>query len=159
VTAAAVARSRRVPQPAPSARALVEQRLEPGEPIEAFLRVAWAGPAANVGVADAIGIANVATLGTASVALTGLQRTVAIALTDRRVFFVRDAARAGVRIEEREAVRVLEYDTAGSSIRLWLNLGGHQLGFRIPTTLRTAADAFVQALGGAPPSLTRTDPL
>jgi len=75
------------------------------------------------------------------------------------VFFLRDATRAGVRIEERNAVRVLEYDTVGSSIRLWLNLDGHQIGFLVPKALRNAADAFVQALGGAPPSLTRTDPL
>ena len=158
MTESALARQQRVPQPAPSARELVEQCLELGEPIEAFLRVASTGPAAHMGVGNAVGIANVATLGTASVAVTGLQRTVAIALTDRRVFFVRDATRAGVRIEERKAVRVLEYDTAGSSIRLWLNVDGHQLGFRIPRTLRTVADALVQALGGAPPSLTRPDP-
>ncbi|HEX3455066.1 MAG TPA: hypothetical protein VHS03_10595, partial [Gaiellaceae bacterium] len=127
-----MARSKRVPPPAPSARDLVEQCLEPGEPIEVVLRVASTGPAANVDVANAVGIANVATLGTAAVAVSGLQRTIAIALTDRRVFFVRDATRAGVRIEERSAVRVLEYDTAGASILVWLNVDGHQLGVRIP---------------------------
>ena len=158
MTVTALARRKRVPPPAPTARQLVEQRLEPGEPIEALLRVAWTGPAASTAVGNAVGIANVATLGTASPALTGLRRTVAIALTDRRVFFVRDASRAGVRIEDRKAVRVLEYDTTGASIRMWLNADGHQLGFRVPTTLRTAADALVAALGGAPPSLTPTDP-
>ncbi|HEY7107419.1 MAG TPA: hypothetical protein VH986_13505 [Acidimicrobiia bacterium] len=141
-------------QPPPSARELVETRLEPGEPIEAFVRVSATGLASEPSVATAVGVAAVGTLGTSLVALHFLQSSVALAVTDRRVFFVRDASRTGVRIEPKKAVRVLEYGRAGTSLRLWLNVDGHQVAYRIPVSLRAATDAFVHALGGAPPART-----
>jgi hypothetical protein len=137
-------------QPLPSARELVEARLEPGEPIEAFIRVSATGPASDPNVATAVGAGVVGTLGTSRVALQYLQGSLALAVTDRRVFFVRDGSRVGVRIEPKKAVRVLEYGRTGTSLRLWLNVDGHQIGYRIPLSMRGAVDAFVHSLGGAP---------
>jgi hypothetical protein len=139
----------------PSPRELVEQRLEPGEPIEAFVAIASTGPAAERRANVTLTVT-----ATASVSLLGvtfLRNSIAIAVTDRRVFFVRDATRTGVRIEPKNAVRVLEYDCAGPSNRLWLNVDGHQVGYRIGKRYRAATDALVNLLGGAPPSLTRTE--
>ena len=88
-------------------------------------------------------------LSLAAPAVDHMSRTAAIALTDRRVFFVRDAP-GDVRIEDRGAVRVLEYDTSQPWLRLWLNIDGQQSGYRIWPGYRAATDALVHALGGAP---------
>ena len=139
-----------------SARELIEERLEPGEPIEAFLRLASSGPtpgSRSGGVLTAVGALNLA-----GPAVRSLMRSTTIAVTDRRVFFVGGPAPVGVRIEPKRAVRVLSYDTTGHWIRLWLNVDGRQSGYVIGHGLRAATDAIVHALGGAPPSLTSTDP-
>ncbi len=81
-----------------------------------------------------------------------MARTAVIAVTDRRVFLVRGATPQGLRIEPRAAVRVLEYDSSGPWLRLWLNVDGQQSGYRIWQGYRAATDALVHALGGAPPS-------
>jgi hypothetical protein len=140
---------------ATSSRELVEERLEPGEPIEAFLRLASSGPAPGSrsgGVLTAAGAVSLA-----GPAVRNLMRSTTIAVTDRRVFFVGGPPPLGVRIEPKRAVRVLSYDTTGDWIRLWLNVDGRQSGYLIGQGLRAATDAVVHALGGAPPSLTHTD--
>ena len=118
------------------------------------MRVAVTGPAASPTaevVANTTGALTAAMLGSAF-----LRSAVALAATDRRVFFVAEPPARRLRVEPKEAVRVLEYDTTASSIRIWLNVDGHQIGYQVPHRLRPAADALVAALGGAPPSLTRT---
>jgi hypothetical protein len=137
-------------RPPPSARDLIEQRLEPGEPIEALIRLAASGPALDTRSATALGIVGLLSL--AGSAVQHMSRTAAIAVTDRRVFFVRGATPTGMRIEPRAAVRVLEYDSSGPWLRLWLNVGGQQSGYRIWQGYRAATDALVHALGGPPPS-------
>jgi hypothetical protein len=147
----------RVWTPPPTPRELVVARLEPGEPIEALIKVASTGPGTNRVVGTAAGVATVATLGTSMIALQTLQHTVALAVTDRRVFFVRDASATGMRIEPKAAVRVLEYERVGPSLNLWLNVDGHQVGYHVGASLQAATDAFVHSLGGAPPSRKTTE--
>lgn len=138
-----------------SSRELVEERLEPGEPIEAFLRLATSGPAPDSRAGGVLTAAGALTL--SGPAVRHMVRSTTIAVTDRRVFFVADAAPVRVRVEPKPAVRVLSYDTTGHWIRLWLNVDGQQSGYVIGQGLRNATDALVHALGGAPPSLTHTD--
>jgi hypothetical protein len=142
-------------QPSLSARDVVEQRLEAGEPIEAFLRLATTGPAPDSRSGGVLTAAGALTL--SGPAVRHMIRSTTIAVTDRRVFFVRTPTPQGVRVEPKKAVRVLSYDTTGHWIRLWLNIDGQQSGYVIGQTLRAATDALVHSLGGAPPSLTHTD--
>ena len=145
----------RAVRPEPSARELVEQRLEPGEPIEAFLQLAARGPTPD---SRAGGLLH----GAATVTLSGpavrhMMRESTIVVTDRHVFFVTGPGAHQVRVEPKEAVRVLSYETGGSWIRLWLNVDGEQAAYVIGQGLRAPADALVHSLGGAPPSLDRTE--
>ncbi|HXY94920.1 MAG TPA: hypothetical protein VEP49_20845 [Acidimicrobiia bacterium] len=138
-----------------SARDLIEDRLEPGEPIEAFLRLAASGPAPDSRAGGVLTVAGALTL--SGPAVRHMVRSTTIAVTDRRVFFVGRPVPHGVRVEPKRSVRVLAYDTTGEWIRLWLNIDGQQSGYVIGRGLRAATDAVVHALGGAPPSLTRTN--
>ena len=81
-----------------------------------------------------------------------LARTMSIVATDRRVFFVTGPGPVGTRVEPKKAVRVLGYDPADASILLWLNVDGHQIGYRIKREYRAATEALVHSLGGAPAS-------
>ncbi len=98
-------------QPSLSARDVVEQRLEPGEPIEAFLRLAATGPAPDSRSGGVLTAAGALTL--SGPAVRHMIRSTTIAVTDRRVFFVRTPTPQGVRVEPKKAVRVLSYDTTG----------------------------------------------
>jgi hypothetical protein len=138
----------------PTARDLIEERLEPGEPIEAFLRLAGHGPP-NSRAGGVLAVAG--TLTFSGPAVRHMLRSVTIAVTDRRVFFVNRPSPFGVRVEPKKAVRVLSYDTTGEWIRLWLNIDGEQSGYVIGRGLRAATDALVHSLGGAPPSRTHTE--
>jgi hypothetical protein len=138
-----------------SARELIEQRLEPGEPIEAFLRLADRGPAPDSRSGGVLTAAR--TLALSPTAARFMLRGSTIAVTDRRVFFVTESDPERVRVEPKRSVRVLSYEVDGRWIRLWLNVDGRQAGYVIGTDLRNAVDALVRSLGGAPPSLTRTD--
>jgi hypothetical protein len=138
-----------------SARDLIEERLVPGEPIEAFLRLAERGPAPDSHSGGVLTVAGALTL--SGPAVRHMVRSTTIAVTDRRVFFVGRPVEHAVRVEPKPAVRVLSYDTTGDWIRLWLNVNGQQSGYVIGKGLRNATDALVHALGDAPPSLTRTD--
>jgi hypothetical protein len=87
----------------------------------------------------------------------GMAPSVAIVLTDRRMFLVRGSNRSGMRVVRRAAVKVLHYDTTGPSIVLWLNIDSQPIGFDIPTGLRTSTDALARALGTPPPSFTHPE--
>jgi len=138
----------------PTARELVEELLESGEPIEAFLQLAGRGGAPDRRTGGVLSVAG--TLSLSGPAVRHMLRTVTVAVTDRRVFFVSRLSPLGVRIEPKKAVRVLSYDTTGHWIRLWLNIDGQQSGYVIGRGLQAAADALVHSLGGAPPSLPMT---
>lgn len=138
----------------PTARDLIEERLEPGEPIEAFLRLAGHGPDPGSRAGGVLAAAG--TLTFSGPAVRHMLRSVTIAVTDRRVFFVNRPSPFGVRVEPKKAVRVLSYETTGEWIRLWLNVDGQQSGYVIGRGLRAATDALVHSLGGAPPGLTHT---
>jgi hypothetical protein len=137
------------------ARDLVEERLEPGEPIEAFLRLANSGPARDPRSGGVLTAARALAL--SPTAARFMVRSSTIAVTDRRVFFVAESGPERVRVEPKRAVRVLSYEIDGHWIRLWLNVDGRQAGYVVGQELRNAADALVHSLGGAPPSLTHTD--
>ena len=134
----------------PTAREFVEERLEPGEPIEAYLRLASSGPAPNSRSGGLLTAAGALTL--SGPAVRHMLRSTTIAVTDRRVFFVRTPTEHGVRVETKKAVRVLSYETTGEWMRLWLNIDGQQSGYVIGRGLRAATDALVHSLGGAPKS-------
>ena len=136
--------------PAPTARDLIEERLEPGEPIEAFLRLAAKGPAPDSRSGGLLGWPARSTL--SGPAVRHMLRSTTIAVTDRRVFFVGTPSPWGVRVEPKKAVRVLSYETTGEWMRLWLNIDGQQSGYVIGQDLRAPTDALVHALGGAPAS-------
>jgi hypothetical protein len=138
-----------------SARELIEQRLEAGEPIEAFLRLADRGPAPDSRSGGVLTAARALAL--SPTAARFMLRGSTIAVTDRRVFFVAESDPERVRVESKRSVRVLSYEVDGQWIRLWLNVDGQQAGYVIGTDLRDAVDALVHSLGGAPPSLTHTD--
>jgi len=139
----------RAPQPSPTARDLIEERLERGEPIEAFLRLAAKGPAPDSRSGGLLEVAGALTLSTP--AIRHMLRSTTIAVTDRRVFFVGTPTPWGVRVEPKKAVRVLSYETSGEWIRLWLNIDGQQSAYVIGQSLRAPTDALVHALGGALP--------
>jgi hypothetical protein len=136
--------------PAPTARDLIEERLEPGEPIEAFLRLAAKGLEPDSRSGGLLGVAGALTL--SGPAVRHMLRSTTIAVTDRRVFFVGSPTPSGVRVEPKKAVRVLSYETTGEWMRLWLNVDGQQSGYVIGQDLRAPTDALVYALGGAPAS-------
>ena len=133
-----------------SPREVVEQRLDPGEPIEAFLRLAARGPAPDARAGGLL--TGTATVTFAGAAARHMVRESTIAVTDRRVFFVSGPMPHEVRVVPRRAVRVLSYETSGSWIRLWLNVDGQQAGYVIGQDLRAPADALVHALETVPPS-------
>jgi hypothetical protein len=85
-----------------------------------------------------------------------MTRKSTIVVTDRRVFIAQGLASHEIGEYPIKAVRVLQYDTSGASLRVWLNVDGEQRGYRIWKGYRAATDAMVHALGDAPPSLTHT---
>src|SRR5713101_4506802 len=99
---------RSAPRPAPpTPRESVEARLEAGEPIVGFIEFAASGPVSTSAVA---GLQVVATLSFSGQAIRHMTRRTAIAVTDRRVFFVGGPSDGQIRVEPLSAVRVLSYE-------------------------------------------------
>src|SRR5260221_9024588 len=109
----------------PTPRESVEARLEAGEPIVGFLEFAASGPVSTSAVA---GLQVVATLSFSRPAIRHMTRRTALAVTDRRVFFVGGPNDWQIRVEPLSAVRVLSYEP-DHALHFWLNVDGLQHGY------------------------------